>query len=82
MRVESADGTPDFVALRVEENKGGREFKTVHGSKFHTDCFLNVQADKVDLLANADLAINFLFKLVNGGLNLGACNSEGRLKFK
>jgi hypothetical protein len=36
----------------------------------------------VYLPANADLAINFLFKLVNGGLNLGACNSEGRLKFK
>ena len=42
LRVEFADGAPDFVALRVEENKSGREFKTVHGGKFPADSFLNV----------------------------------------
>jgi hypothetical protein len=82
LRVECADGAPYFVALRVEENKGGGEFKIVHGSKFHSDSFLNVQADEVDLLANADFVVNFLFKPVNGGLHLGAGNSEGGLKFE
>jgi hypothetical protein len=36
----------------------------------------------VDLFVDADLIIKFLFKPVNGGLNLGACNSVGGLKFK
>jgi hypothetical protein len=36
----------------------------------------------VNPFANADLVIKFLFELVNGGLNLGACNSERGLKFK
>jgi len=80
--VKRADGAPDFVALRVEENKGGREFKTVHGGKFPADGFLNVQADDMDLFVDANLAIKFLFEPVNGGLNLGACNSEGGLEFK
>ena len=82
LRVKCANGAPDFVALRVEENKRGRKFKTIHGCKLHADSFLDIQADKVDLFANVDLAIKFLFKLVNGGLHLGACNSVGGLKFK
>ena len=82
MWVKRADSAPDFVALRAEENKSGREFKTVHGGKFPADGFLNVQADDMDLFVDADLAIKFLFKPVNGGLNLGACNSVGGLKFK
>jgi hypothetical protein len=36
----------------------------------------------MDFFANADFVIKFLFKLVNDGLNLGACNSEGGLKLK
>jgi hypothetical protein len=36
----------------------------------------------VDSFADADLAIKFVFKLVNGGLYLGAGNSEGGLKFE
>jgi len=82
LRVEGADGAPDFIALRVEENESGSEFKTIHGGKFPADGFLNIQADEVNLFADADLAIKFLFKLVNGGLNLGASNSIGGLKFK
>jgi hypothetical protein len=82
LRVEIANGTPNLVTLCVEKNKSRREFKTIYGRKLHTDTFLYVQADKVDLFADAGLAIKFLFKLVNGGLNLGACNSEGGLKFK
>ena len=42
LRVKCANGAPDFVALRVEENKSGCEFKTVYGSKFRTDSFLNI----------------------------------------
>ncbi len=76
MRVEVADGAPDFVALRIEEDKGWGEFKTVYGGKFHACLILNVQADDVDLIAK------FLFELVNDGLNRGAANSIGRLEFK
>jgi hypothetical protein len=82
LRVEGADGAPDFIALRVEENKSWREFKTIHGDKFPANRFLNVQADKVNLFADADLAIEFLFEPVDDRLNLGACNSEGGLKFE
>jgi hypothetical protein len=82
LRVECADGAPDFIALRVEEDEGGREFKSVRGGKFPADRFLNVQADEVNLFADADLAIKFLFEPVNGGFYLGACNSEGRLEFE
>jgi hypothetical protein len=82
LRVKCANGAPDFVALRVEENKSGREFKTVYGGKFHADSFLDIQADNVEFFTDADFVINFLFKLVNGGLNLGAGNSERRLEFQ
>jgi hypothetical protein len=36
----------------------------------------------MDFFTDADLVIKFLFKPVNGGLNLGTCNSVGRLEFK
>jgi hypothetical protein len=36
----------------------------------------------VDAFANADFVIQFLFELVNDGLNLGAGNSEGGLEFE
>ena len=82
MRVEFADHAPDFVALRVKEYKGGGEFKTIQRCKFLADTLLNIEADDVYRRANADGVGQFLFELVNDGLNLGAGNSEGGLKFK
>lgn len=76
MRVESANVAPEFISLRIEEDEGRRKFKTIHRGKFHAGCFLNVQADDVDLTAK------FFFELVNDGLNRGAANSIGRLKFQ
>jgi hypothetical protein len=76
LRVEFAGHAPDFVALRIEEDKGWGEFKTVYGAQFHACLILNVQADDVDLIAK------FLFELVNDGLNRGAANSIGRLEFE
>ena len=69
LRVEAADGAPDLVALRVEEDEGGREFEAVHGGEFPADGFLNVQADDVNRLANGDAVVQFLFEPVNGRLN-------------
>ncbi|MBI5954132.1 MAG: hypothetical protein HY865_20940 [Chloroflexi bacterium] len=57
MRVEAADGAPDLVPLRVEEDEGRRELEAVDGSEFPADGFLNVQSDDVNGLANADLVI-------------------------
>jgi hypothetical protein len=68
--------------LRIEEDKSGCEFETVHRGKFPADGFLNVEAYDVDLSADADLVIKFLFEPVNGGLNLGAGNSIGGLEFE
>jgi hypothetical protein len=68
LRVETADGAPEFVALRVEEDKGGREFKAVHRGEFPADGFLNVQADDVKRLANGRAVVQFLFEPVNGRL--------------
>jgi len=61
LRVKTADCAPDFVALRIEEDEGGRELKPVGGRKFPADGFLDVQAD------DFDFAAEFLFKPVNGG---------------
>jgi hypothetical protein len=82
LRIEFADHAPDFVTLRVKENKSRREFETIDGGKFFADSLLNIQTDNVNWAANADLAIKFFFKLVNDGLYFGASNSEGGLKFK
>ena len=68
--------------MRVEEDKGGREFKTINGGKFLANRFLNVDADDVKRCANADFVFELLFKLVNDGLKLGAGNSERGLEFK
>jgi len=57
LRVKTADGTPDFIALCVEEDEGRRKLKTVRGRKFSADGVLNVQADDVDRLSNADCVI-------------------------
>jgi len=62
LRVETADGAPEFIALRVEEDEGGREFEAVHGSEFPADGFLHIQAD------DFDFAAKFLFEPVNGRL--------------
>ncbi len=82
MWVERADGTPEFFALRVEEDKGGCELEAVHGGEFPADGFLNIQTDEVNPFADANAIIQFLFEPVNGGLNLGAGNSVGGLKFE
>jgi len=42
LRVKIADSAPDFIALRVEENKSGCEFKIEYGSKFYADSFLDI----------------------------------------
>ena len=76
MRVEAADGAPDFIAIRIEKDEGWSEIKVVHGGKFHACLILNVQANKLDFIAK------FCFELVNDGLNCGAANSIGRLKFE
>jgi hypothetical protein len=60
--VEVADHAPDFIALGVEIDEGGGEFKTVYGGKFHAHSFLYVQADDENIIAD------FLFELVHDGL--------------
>jgi len=82
LRVKRADSAPDLVALRVEEDEGGRDFESVGGGEFPADGFLNVQADDVNRLANCGAVIQFLFEPVNGRLNLGAGNSVGGLEFE
>jgi len=82
LRVKCANGTPEFIALSIEKNKSGCKFKTVYRSKFPADWFLNIQANDVKLFANTYPAIKFLFEPVNGGLNLGACNSVRGLELK
>ena len=82
LRIEYADCAPHFIALCVEENKGGGEFKIIHRREFLADRFLNIQADDMDRIANADSVIEFFFQLVNDGLNLCAGNSVGGLKFE
>lgn len=76
LRVEIADGAPDFVALRVEENEGGSGFKTIHGRKFAANGFLDVEANEEELISK------FLFELVNDGLYGCAGNSVWRLEFE
>jgi hypothetical protein len=71
LRVEVADGTPDFIAFCVEKDKGWGEIEIVHRGKLHAGLVLNVQAD------NVDLAAKFCFELVNDGLNCCATNSIG-----
>lgn len=68
MRVKFTDLPPDFVALCIEEDEGGGEFKIVERGKFHACGFLNVQADEVNAFADADFTVQFLFELVNDGL--------------
>jgi len=82
LRVKRADSAPEFVALRVEEDEGGCKLEAVRGGEFPADGLLNVQADDVNLSADADLIIEFLFEPVNGRLNLGAGNSIGGLEFE
>lgn len=82
MRVETANGAPEFISLRVEENERGCEFEAVHRCEFHAHFLLDIKADDMDAFADADFVIKFLFQLVNDGLNCGAANSIGRLKFK
>mgnify|MGYP001619909633 CR=1 FL=1 len=82
MRIEYAYCAPHFIALCVEENKSGGEFKAIHWREFHADCVLNVETDDMNFFANANLVIEFIFKLVNGGLNSGTANSIGGLEFK
>jgi len=40
--IEFTDHAPDFIALRVEENKGGCEIKIINRRKFPADIFLDV----------------------------------------
>ena len=70
------------MTLSIEENKGGGEFKIIHGCEFHTDFVLNVETDDMNFFTNANLVIEFIFKLVNGGLNYGTANSIGGLELK
>ena len=76
LRIETIHLTPEFFALRVEENKSGREFKTVNRREVFADLFLNVEADENHAVAK------FLFESVNDGLYGGAGNSVGRLEFE
>ena len=76
LRVKTADQTPDFLPLCVEENKCRRVLKIVYGGKFPADFFLDIEADE------NNLTFQFFFELVNGGLYGGAANSEGGLEFQ
>jgi hypothetical protein len=82
LRVEFADLTPYFTALRVEEDEGGGEFKAIGRGQFPPGLLLNVQADDVDAFSDADFVIEFCFERVDDGLNLGAGNSVGGLKLE
>ncbi len=75
-RIKFADGSPQFVALSVEKNECGRKFETVNRCEFAANGFLNVQSYEEDLI------LEFHFELVHDGLDRGASNSIGRLKFK
>jgi len=74
--VEAADLSPDLTALWVEEDKGWRKLDAKDRCQFVTDGFMDVDADDLDLVAQ------FLFQPIDDGLDLGANNSVGRLKFQ
>jgi hypothetical protein len=76
LRFETADRSPKLIAFGVEENKGGREFEPVQGREFLGDILLNVQTDDLNLITQ------FLFELVDDGLESGANNSIGGLEFE
>ncbi len=82
MRIEHTNGAPEFIALRVEEDEGRREFEAIGGGELPADSFLDIQADDVNRLADCGAAIQFLFEPVNGRLQLGAGNSVGGLEFE
>jgi hypothetical protein len=42
LRVELANHAPDFIALRVEENKGWGEFKIIDRREFPANIFLYI----------------------------------------
>jgi hypothetical protein len=76
LRVETADQTPEFFSLRVEEDECGCEFKTINRREVFANLFLNIQADENNAVSK------FFFEPVNGGLCGGAANSVWRLKFE
>ena len=71
LRIEITDRTPEFIPLGIEEYEGGCKFKTVNRREFAADGFLDIQANKKDLVAK------FRFELVHDGLNRSTCNSIG-----
>ena len=82
LRIEYANRAPHFIALCVEENKSWGEFKIINSCKFPANRFLNIYADDMNGSADGNSTLKFFFKLVHDGLNLGAGNSVGRLKFE
>ena len=76
LRIEPADRAPDFIPLRVKENKGRRVLEAIHRRKLHARSFLNIQADKMYPVAK------FLFEPVNYGFQCCASQSVRRLEFQ
>ncbi len=62
--------------MSIEENEGWGEFKAVNRRKFAANRFLDIQADKKDLIAK------FNFELVHDGLDRSASNSIWGLEFE
>ncbi|MBC6939990.1 MAG: hypothetical protein D8M55_10790 [Chloroflexi bacterium] len=75
-RVQPADLTPEFVALRVEIDEGGGVLEAVHGREFASHIFLDVEADE------DQFASEFFFQPVHDGFHFCAENSVGGLKFE
>lgn len=67
--VEFSNCAPEFIALRIKENKSRGKVKAVNRSQVLADLFLNIQADE------EDLTFQFFFELVNDGLCGGTANS-------
>lgn len=57
LRIEFANGAPDFITLVIKEDEGWGELKIVNGSQFPSSVFLNINADDVDGFANAYIAV-------------------------
>jgi hypothetical protein len=50
LRIKAAHLPPEFLPLRVEEDKSGSEFKTINWREFLADMLLNVEADERNLV--------------------------------